>query len=430
MRIIYLCQYFTTPSSAGSSRAFEFARRLVARGHQVDVLTMCPPGREDTDARPGRWSVTWEAGIRVHWCTIDYANTMSYPRRLRAFAEYAVRARRRVRSLPSDVVLASSTPLTVCLPAVLGARPTRTPVVFEVRDVWPEVPIALGALPHPTARWAAYRLEAWAYRHSAHVVALSPDMSASITRRFPDVAVTVVPNSSDVDLFDVDASAGAAFRAARPWLGDRPLVVYAGTFGLVNGVTYLVQTAHAMRALDREVRFLLVGEGRELDAVRAAATELGVLGTTLFIEPPAPKTEMPALLSAADVCVSTVIDVPELAANSANKVFDAFAAARPVLINHEGWLADLLRSSGAGLVTPPTDPEAAARELAARLRDPSWTASARAAARTLADREFDRDKLFERLHTVLTRAGAPASSERRIGESSHNVNVLGASWSR
>lgn len=415
MRIIYLHQYFCTPAAPGGTRSFEFARRLVERGHSVDVLTTRPPAAAGPDTPPGSWAITQEAGVTVHWCTVDYANSMSYRARIRAFAEYAVRAAWRIRSMPRDLVFATSTPLTVAVPAVLGSR--RVPMVFEVRDVWPEVPIALGALRNPWARRAAYGLEAWAYKHARHVVALSPDMAASITRRHPSTAVTVVPNASDRDRFDVTPDVAAEFRRGRPWLGSGPLIVYAGTFGLVNGLSYLVRMASAMREIDPAVRFLLVGEGREEEDIRALARELGVLDDNLFIEPPMPKQDLPALLAASDLCTSTVIDVPELAANSANKAFDAFAAGRPLLINHEGWLAETLRASGAGVVAPANDPAEAARSTAARLRDTSWTRRARSAAQALAEDSFDRDLLFERLDDVLCSAAGlprPSSSDGRV----------------
>lgn len=400
MRVAYVHQYFCTPAMPGGTRSYEFARRLVEQGHEVTVLTTCTPA-EAPGARPGSWSVTEHAGVAVHWCVVDYVNQMSYGARLRAFAEFALRATRRVRTIPRDLVVATSTPLTVAVPGVLGARAGRVPLVFEVRDVWPEVPIALGALRSPLARRAAYALESWAYRHADRVIALSPDMAASIRRRHPGTDVTVVPNSSDVELFDVPAACGATFRAHRPWLGDGPLVVYAGTFGLVNGLAFLVRVAAELDRRAGDVRVLLVGEGREEDHLRALAAELGVLDRTLFVEPSVPKNDLPALLSAADLCVSTVIDVPELAANSANKAFDAFAAGRPLLINHEGWLAEILRASGAGLVVPPDDPVAAADAVVAGLTDPAWTARARAAAERLAHEDFHRDHLFRRFAGVL-----------------------------
>jgi glycosyltransferase involved in cell wall biosynthesis len=405
VRVVYLAQYLTTPDMDGGSRAYEFARRLAASGCNVHVVT------SDRDRSPAnldrpRWRVTREAGFTAHWCAVPYSNHMGYAARVRAFATFALRAAHRAATLPQDLVFATSTPLTIALPAVYAKWRRRVPMVFEVRDVWPEVPIALGVLRHPLARSLARGLESFAYRNAAEIIALSPGMERSISARHPRTSVTVVPNSSDLGLFDGRESEAARFRKDRPWLQDRPLLVYTGTFGLVNGVGYLVRMARALMEMGSDLRVLLVGSGREEAAVRAMADELGVLGTNLFIEAPMKKSEIPVVLAACDVASSVVIDVPELWANSANKVFDAFAAGRPVLLNHQGWLADVVRDSGAGLIVDPNDPVAAAHEIDRLVSDSDALKAAGSAARRLATERFDRDLLFEKFAQVLARAAA------------------------
>jgi glycosyltransferase involved in cell wall biosynthesis len=158
-----------------------------------------------------------------------------------------------------------------------------------------------------------------------------------------------------------------------------------------------------MRGLDPEVRFLVVGGGKEESAIRQAAADLGVLNRSFFMVQSLPKREIPACLAASDVVTSFVIDLPALWANSANKFFDALAARRPMLINHEGWLADLLRRSGAGLVIPPDDARRGAAELRAFLGDPSRISRARGAAAELAAGPFNRDRLAEDLLGVFQR---------------------------
>jgi glycosyltransferase involved in cell wall biosynthesis len=234
---------------AGGTRSYEFARRLVERGHEVHVVAGGPETSEHD-----RHRVTSESGITVHWLPVAYGNAMSYRRRLAAFARFAWQAASVSAALSGDLVLASSTPLTVAIPAAYAARRRRVPMVLEVRDLWPELPIAIGALRSPVMRWVAWRLEGWAYRRSVHVIALSPGMAQSIRRRFPRVPVTVIPNGCDLDLFaDADRS-GRALRAASPWLSDRPLVLYAGTIGRYNGLDYLVRMAAALATTDPEVR--------------------------------------------------------------------------------------------------------------------------------------------------------------------------------
>jgi glycosyltransferase involved in cell wall biosynthesis len=398
MRIAYIHQYFSTREMAGGTRSFEFARRLVANGHEVHVVTT-----DSAVDRPSRsWRTSLVDGVIVHWLPVPYSNHMTYGRRIQAFARFAARSGLRAASVHPDLVLATSTPLTVALPGIFASRLRHAPFVFEVRDLWPELPIEIGALRHPVTKRLARWLARTAYRNAAHVVALSPGMADGVAAHgYPRERITVVPNACDLDLFDVDPEDVRRFRNARPWLQDRPLVVYGGTLGIINGVDYLVRLAAEVRDRAPDVRFLLVGEGRELVSTRRLAAELGVLDRTVFFEPPVAKAAMPAVLGAATIATSMFVPLPGMRANSANKFFDALAAGRPVAVNYGGWQADLVREAGAGLVLDPHDVAGSADALAAALRDTEWLSQAGAAARQLAGQQFSRDDLFARFERAL-----------------------------
>lgn len=407
MKIIYLHQYFHTPDVPGSIRSYEMARRMVARGHEVDLITSDrrpPPGSRG-------WRETNEAGIRVHWLPVPYENTDSVADRVKAFFKFAYGAAQRASNIKADLIFATSTPLTIALPAVWAAKRQKIPMVFEIRDLWPELPIAMGALKGRPTIAAAEWLERFAYNNAAEVIALSPGMKDGVVRTgYPAERVHVVPNSSDLELFDVPASAGEAFRAQYDWLGDRPLIVYVGTLGAINGVSYLAELAARVREHAPEVRFAVVGGGAEEPKIRARAQELGVLGDNFHMLSKIPKREVPALLSAATFATSLFIDVKEMWHNSANKFFDGLASGTPMLINYGGWQADLLRESGAGIVLPPHDLDAARDTLLGALRDPARLTQMAHASKQLAVEQFSRDVLAEKLIGVLE--GAYRDSRR------------------
>lgn len=402
MRILYFHQYFKTRGEAGGTRSFEMARRLVSAGHEVHVITADRSGRaENGDA----WWCSEEGGIQVHWTPVRYNNVMPYSDRIRAFLRYSWLAGRRGVGIPADVAFATSTPLTVAIPATFAARRQRIPMVFEVRDLWPELPIAVGALrgrvPIAMAQW----LERMAYRNAAQLVALSPGMRDGMVRAGADPSrIEVIPNSCDVDLFDVGCQPGRRFRERYPWLGDRPLVVYTGTLGRINGVTYLARVAAHMANIDASVRFLVLGSGAEEERIRQEAHRLGVLNRSFFMAQRVAKVDMPEVLSAADVATSLFVDVKPMWHNAANKFFDALAARRPVMINYGGWQAEILESTGAGVVVPADEPGAAASALHSLLKNEERMARARAAAGELAQNRFHRDLLAEKLMRVLERA--------------------------
>jgi glycosyltransferase involved in cell wall biosynthesis len=384
---------------SGSTRSYEMARRLVTAGHRVELITS---KRDVIDSAARGWLETEESGIHVHWLPVPYSNAMSYRERIDAFFKFAIGAARKAASLKADVVFATSTPLTIALPGIYAARRQGIPMVFEVRDLWPELPIAVGALRNPVLKWAARLLEWIAYHASAHIVALSPGMAEGVMQRgIPGERVTVIPNSSDVELFDVPPEREDVIRERLGLSPDQPLIVYTGTFGLINGVSYLVELAAAMREIAPEARFLLVGKGAEVPKVTQRARELGVLNHNLWIWGPVPKAEMPDVLAAATVATSVFVPLKPMWNNSANKFFDALAANKPIAINYGGWQADLLQETGAGIVLPPEDVGRSALLLADFVRDTDRLQKVSAAARDLAYTRFSRDILASELEAVL-----------------------------
>ncbi len=407
MHVIYLHQYFNTPSMVGSTRSYEIGRRLVSAGHTVDVVTSWREPRHD-----GRgWFHTDEAGMRVHWLPLPYSNHMSYRERVAAFFRFAAASAKKSATLGGDVVLATSTPLTISLPAAYAARRNDIPMVFEVRDLWPEIPVAVGALKNPLLRWSARKLERFSYANASRIIALSPGMAEGIAGCGVDRRlITVIPNAADLDFFRPGIDDGRNFRAE---LGVEPqsvLVGYVGTIGKINGVSYLVRLA--ARLLDDErFHFVVVGDGAESDLVRSLAGELGVLDRNFQLLPGQPKSAIPSILAALDIAVSLVIPVPELEMNSANKFFDALAAGRFVALNYGGWQAELLRQCDGGIRLS-ADPAEAAAQLRQSGSDVSELRAAGRRNRQLAEREFSRDVLASQVESTL-REAVDAGEARR-----------------
>ena len=399
MKVIYLHQYFNTPEMSGGTRSYEMAKRMVAAGHEVHMVTSY---REKEKHNSG-WFTTDESGIKVHWYPVPYSNHMSYAQRISAFFSFAFAAKKKSASLQGDVVFATSTPLTIALPAVFTARKLKVPMVFEVRDLWPEMPIAMGALKNSKMQFLAKKLESWAYQNSAAVVALSPGMKAGVLKTgYPEKQVAVIPNSSDNLVFVHNDEAVKKFRAERVWLDDKPLLIYAGTFGKVNGVDYIVKVAKELKKLNSNIRILLVGDGREKSDVITEAKEAGVFEQNVFFEPAMVKKDMPILFSAATMTSNLVADMPEARANSANKFFDSLAASKPILLNHGGWMHEIVKSHDCGLAMWQQPVELVAAKLHEKMNNDEWLKQAAMAAKKLAVKEFDRDLLAEQLISVIS----------------------------
>jgi glycosyltransferase involved in cell wall biosynthesis len=325
--------------------------------------------------------------------------------RILAFLGFALHASLRARSLRGDVVLATSTPLTIVIPAIIATTGRSTPFIMEVRDLWPSVPIALGYLRNPFSRFMAKSLERIAYWKATHVIALSQGMADGVASAGIDRGkISVIPNLSDTKRFKAETVDACAFYDKHPQLVNRPFVLYSGTFGHVNGVEFMVDLAKEYAVRDRRLAFVAIGDGARKEAVSSYAEKCGVLNRNLFILESVPKKALPDILAASLFCSSWVIPVAELEANSANKLFDAFAAGRPMLINYGGWQRELLNSSGAGLALPGSDPRVAAELLHKHVMDEEWLVSARQSSEHLGRTRFEVELLFEQFKQVIVSA--------------------------
>jgi len=415
MHIVYLHQYFATPSMPDGTRSYEMARRLVAAGHRVSMVASY---RLPTD-RTG-WYTTNEDGIEVHWLPVPYSNKMSFTQRIGAFLRFAVGAARKAATLKGDVVYATSTPLTIAIPGAWASWRMGVPMVFEVRDMWPDVPIAMGILRNPALVKLARMLESFAYRRASHIVALAPGMRDDIVAKgVPASKITVIPNGCDNSIFGGAPDPAHSPRRKHAWLSDRPMVIYPGAVGRVNGVGYLVDVAKACRTIDPDVRFVIIGGGGEWEAVREQARQAGVLDISFFMLPAMPKNELAHWVIDSDLLMCLI--GPKSVSKDAvqNKFFDAMAGGKPTGNNFEGFQTRIAAEHDIGIVMD-DDAALGARQLCAKLRDRAWLEGAAERSRRLAAGEFSRDALAAHLRRVLeetvaqSRGGAaplPAGSQ-------------------
>ncbi len=110
-------------------------------------------------------------GIEVIYFKVPYNQSMSILSRLWSFIRFMMYSTRFALKLKGiDLVLATSTPLTVGFPALVLKVFKGIPFVFEVRDLWPEVPIQMGGLKNPIVRKLAAWFERTIYSHAKHIV--------------------------------------------------------------------------------------------------------------------------------------------------------------------------------------------------------------------------------------------------------------------
>ncbi|HVI48423.1 MAG TPA: glycosyltransferase family 4 protein [Chitinophaga sp.] len=350
MRILYIHQYFTLPAAAGGTRSYDLSKRFTEAGHKVTVITSSSFLKNLQPFAKG-WTILDHEGVELHVLNVEYSNKMSFTKRIGAFLKFLFHASFRTFKIKTDVILATSTPITVAVPALTARIFKRVPFVFEVRDVWPEVPVAMGIIKNKLVIRLLERFEKYIYRKSSHIVALSDDMKQSIISRtgVPESKLSVITNISETDRFSRYEQPGTLLSSL---LGYQPrkVVLYAGTLGMVNGLKYMTDLAIHAYKIDPSVKFIVFGDGMEKEQLMKYAADNNILHNNLYFFDPVPKSKLSQLYYECTVASSFVIPIPELWANSANKFFDCLAASRPVVINHRGWQAAVIEKENVGFV--------------------------------------------------------------------------------
>jgi len=409
VHVLYLHQYFVTRHGFTGTRSYEFARRLVARGHRVTMLKSGRFAVDGLDTPPGQQYTEIDVeGIRVVPIAAGFANShkgtgMSGYRRVREFQSFARLATAVGKKLGRpDVVYATSTPLMIGYAGRDLARHFGVPFVFEVRDVWPQALINTGTLRNPLVIWWLRRMERRIYAAADHIVALSPGMKAGVMAAgVPDAKVTVITNGSDADLFRPDLDGSAA--RARLGLGQRFAAIYFGAMGRANGLDYVIDAARILHERGREdIVLVLHGSGGMKEALQARARQLA-LTNVVFSDSVPDKAAVAELVAGCDACLTIYAATDIEQSWSPNKMFDALAAGKPVLINVPGWLRETVEQNGCGRYTDPKRPEALADALEHLAADRQTCAALGRQARALFEREFSREILTQRLEAVLTR---------------------------
>jgi glycosyltransferase involved in cell wall biosynthesis len=351
--------------------------------------------------------------VDVSTVGVSYDNRFGFYRRTLAFCQFVLAIIKRGRQEGCDLIFATSTPLTIGIAGARLARYHGVPFVFEVRDLWPSVPIDMGYLRNPLLRWSALRLESYAYRHADEIIALSPGMASHIERwGYDRNRITVIPNGCDVDDFSSQPTPAGIRFVEKLSLGDRQLVLYAGALGKANGVPYLLELASSLAKADRSIFLLVLGDGAMRPWLEKEAAQRGISAETFMVSDPIPKSDVVAVFQRANLALSLFSPFPSLADNSPNKAFDALAAGRPIAINNGGWLGEVIKKHHCGLVLDPKSPDQAAQQISNALNDPKWQYEARASASRIAQDEFSRDRQFEQFEHVLLRAIARGPKSR------------------
>lgn len=404
MRVLYFHQHFSTPAGSTGNRSYEMARALVKAGHEVTMV--CGSYKGGVSGLTGPFvkgqRVGMVDGIRVVELELVYSNYMSFVKRSWVFVKFALHSIGIALREPYDLVFATSTPLTAGLPGIIARWLRGRRFVFEVRDLWPELPKAMGVITNPVVLWLMGVLE-WASYRSAHAcIGLSPGIVEGIKKRSrPDQPVAMIPNGCDLELF-----ATAAAVPKRPEGVDFTdlMAVFTGAHGIANGLNAVLKAAEVLKKRGRgDIKLVFIGDGRLKPALRRTAEEKK-LDNCIFLDP-VPKGVLVEYMKGADIGLMILANIPAFYyGTSPNKFFDYLAIGLPVLNNYPGWLAGMIKKYECGYAVEPDNAELFADALADAADHREKLQEMGVRAQALGREQFDRKKLAAEFVAWLEKA--------------------------
>ncbi len=403
MRILYFTQYFPPEVGATQTRAFEMSRYLASQGHHVTVITEVPnhPSGIIPPEYQGRLSERrMERGVDVFRLWVWTSPEKTFATRMRFYLSYmgmAALAGSLIRG-NYDLVYATSPPLFVGAAGLVAAMAKRVPLVFEVRDLWPESAVALGELNNRKAIAAAEMLERLLYTRAARIVTVTQGIRSRLLQRgISPGKVALIPNGANTELFRRDPE-GAARLRRELGLEGAFVVLYAGIHGIAQGLETLLEAARLLQG-EPQIQFVMVGEGPRKVALMQQCESLGL--TNLRMLPEVQAASMPAYLSMADCAIVPLKDEPVFAGALPSKMFEAWACGTPVVLSVAGEAVDVLQEAGAGIAVQPEQPQELAQAIQELCRAPERAPEMGYAGQQYVSLHYTRQEQARKLEALL-----------------------------
>lgn len=394
MKILYLHQYFTLPTQAGGTRSYEMAQQLLAHGHQVTMVCGLE-GNAKIDIPPTKNKNICRGmvdGIDIIQISVPYSNNMGLSARAKSFVSFAWQSTKYAIKEDYDVLFATSTPLTVGIPGIIMKLFRRKKFIFEVRDLWPELPKALGVKNPFLIGWMSI-LEWLSYHLADGCIGLSPGICEGIKKRSQkNKPIEMVPNGCDLDIFKPSLREPLKLDGISP---EDKVAIFTGAHGIANGLDGVLDMAKELLKRGREdVKIAFIGRGKMKQHLQERV-EAEIISNCLFYDP-IPKIELARIVASATIGLMVLKNVPAFYyGTSPNKFFDYIASGLPIINNYPGWLAGMIEENKCGVVVEPDNPKAFADALIDMIDHAPLNEYSKN-ARALAEKEFDRSLLGKR----------------------------------
>jgi colanic acid biosynthesis glycosyl transferase WcaI len=420
MHILFLSHYFPPECNAPASRTYEHAREWVKHpGVQVTVITNHPhhpvgrlfPGHRNAWLK--RESVE---GINVIRVKTFLAANSGFGRRTLNYIFFMVAAILGSFFARRPSIVVSTSPQFFC--AVAGfivSLLKRRPFVFELRDLWPDAILAVGALKPSRAVRLLERLELFLYRRAVQIVAVTDAFKHNlVSRGIPPQKISVIKNGVDLNFFTPQPPDPDLLRSLG--ISGNFVVSYIGTVGLAHAIDKIIEAADLLRSNPR-LLFLIIGDGAAKEHAEHLVQARAL--TNVRILPAVPRDKVRQFYALTDLCLVTLRKTDLFTKVIPSKMFEIMAMARPLLITVDGEARALIEQAGSGVFVQPEDAQKMAGMIQYLSTQPSRLEAMAKNGRACVLENFSRPRLATDMLEVLLRSAHPAAVPEDVPSATH-----------
>jgi glycosyltransferase involved in cell wall biosynthesis len=419
LKLLFITPYFPPEVGAAQIRIYELALGLVRIGHQVSVLTTFPNYPSGIVAAEWKGKFFWsgiEQGIRIYRIWSYVAPNRGFLKRIISHLSFAISSTIAGLVLPKcDFNIVESPPLFDGFAGVILKAIKRVPYVLMISDLWPESAVQLGVLTSRPLIWLSKKMELLFYRLASAVLALTAGIRQGVVNAGIEPGKIMLFRNSVNCQFFCPAVRSAQIRAELRVADSELLVLYAGTFGLAQNLSTVLEAAAILQSEGRlDIRFVLAGDGAERDLLNKRAHQL-CLENVRFLES-LPKARMPELLNSADCVLVPLRDLDVFRGALPTKLFEAMACSKPIILAVRGEAEELVREADAGYCVAPEHPKAIRDALISLMDDRQHASKLGANGRRYVLDGFSRETRAHQLSTLLEESlcGVRRTTTRRV----------------
>lgn len=401
MHILFLTHYFPPEVNAPASRTFENAKRWQQSGHQVTIIT-CVPNHPKGIVYPGfknrlyQWGQV--EGIRVLRVITYLSANEGFLKRTFNYVSYMISAIALSPLVTNVDVVVSTSPQFFCgMAGYFISRMKRRKWVLEIRDLWPESIVAVGAIKHRTVIKILEMLEKFFYRKADHIVSLTYAFKDHIMKKgVPAERVSVITNGADLTLYIPLPRLNSV--SDQYGFNDKFIVSYIGTHGMAHALKTVLQAAKKLEQR-KDILFLLVGDGAERETLLKEKEKLGL--RNLLMLPQQPKEKITGFLAASDVCMVLLKKNDLFKTVIPSKMFEAMAMERPIILGVDGECRQIVEDAQCGMFIEPENHDELARSVEKLSLNPELVKIMGMNGRRFVLKNYNREVLANKYFNIL-----------------------------